>query len=380
MRNDKYYSLLKSSLVVYISIFVVMFFCLDYAMAWECETCDGRIYKGMRGAETFRLDRCSIPSGTLREQDFIFAMTEWNNIFGMEYRFGWTDGTTNCTITTGDGNWDLAVVDRSEIDGANGHIEIRYSPCVWPYWEMMDGDLREADIFIASSDLDVGATLCNTNDQSTRRGVILHELGHALGMKHEDSKMSLMNPSSGPGNSHGKYCSNNIGSSDDHTSAPHPDDIEFGFTYHKLDGYFVSYDAGASAFYYNTSTHKRELTTATEIIEVCPGNSVWYRWSWGNRGYNTMSYTYNKAKIVLSTNDYISSYDIPVQSWGIGAGQGVFSTWSSTFTVPTSVVYGQEYYIGVIVDYNDAYDEYYETNNITYLARKIKIKNSPQCP
>ena len=82
----------------------------------------------------------------------------------------------------------------------------------------------------------------------------------------------------------------------------------------------------------------------------------------------------------LSVNNIISTADIKVGSnSGAFEPAGGFTTWSRTITIPSSVTFGTEYFLGTIVDYDDRVSERYGTNNATYMARKIKIRNRSAC-
>jgi hypothetical protein len=325
---------------------------------------------GIRSAKTYRLNRCSISSGGTREGDVLHGFNEWNNIYGVYDRFKWTDGSSACSITTGDGKWDVAYASGSSIDGANGVTKKIVEACVWPYFGFADGGLDEADILISSTaSFDTGTTACDTENQTPRRGTIIHEMGHALGMKHDNRFMSVMHASAGPGNTHGKYCGS-------HAMAPHPDDVAFAIKYHGSGN--NSWEFGASGF--RLFGGNRTLTLPNETVSVCPGDSVFYRWSWGNRGTrNVSSSNPVHAKIVLSSNRTISNFDTAVAWWNVWGAQGWFGTHSGNFTVPSSVSYNTTYYIGAYVDYDNRFSETHGNNNTTYLARRVYVRPSSQC-
>lgn len=341
------------------------------AYAWSTEVCDGKLYGGQWSQKTYRLNRCSISPGGSRETDMIYGMQEWNNVYGMWDRFAWTGGSSACSISTGDGNWDLGYTQSANIDGAWGVTKKRIQPCVWPYWGALDGELIEADILIASDlPFENGDTDCDSQEVA-RRGTIVHEFGHALGLKHYNGAMSVMNnKGTTAGNNHGKYCG-------PHRDAPHPDDLDFAFDYHGSGN--SSYDLGASGFYLN-SAQRRVLTMSPGTTYVCPGDSFVYTFSWGNRGtQNITSSNVMNWKVVLSTNDTITNSDITMATGWAYAGRGAFPLLSFSGKIPSGVSYGTTYYLGAIVDYNSKFSEYYENNNATYLGRRVKIKQLFQC-
>lgn len=341
------------------------------AHAWRTDTCDGKLHKGQRKQRTYRLDRCSLPAGSLAEQDVLYGMREWNNVTGMYDRLAWTDGNTTCSITTGDGHWDVAMAASANIDNAWGLRKARYRACVWPYWGSLGGGLRESDILIASDlPFETGDSACDSTEVA-RRGTIIHEFGHALGLKHDNRAMSVMNNTGTTrGNNHGKYCG-------PHKDAPHPDELDFAFKYHRSDR--TSFDLAASGFFLDANG-RRSLTMAAGTTSVCPGDSLDYSFSIANRGTESVTQD-NPAnwKVVLSTNNIISNFDLDIAFGTVWLTRGGFWVASYSTTIPASAIAGQTYFLGAIVDHDSRFSEYYENNNATYLGRRVRIRNSWEC-
>ena len=166
----------------------------------------------------------------------------------------------------------------------------------------------------------------------------------------------------------GKYCGNFV-------VEPHPDDADGGrFLYSSGNS---SVDLGASDFRF-TGPDAIAQNNAPGTQELCPGNSYSFRWSVGNLG--TVDQRYNVAWY-LSTDVFISTSDIKVGSNSNAfENAGGFDTWSRTIRIPSSVSFGTEYFLGTFIDYDEKIAERYETNNRTYMSRKIRIKARGQCP
>ena len=331
---------------------------------WQCNG-DPTVWQGST-ADTYQIMRCSIPQGSQRAADVLDGFGQWNAVYGMWDVFSWTWGTTACVnVNHGNGVNQIFFGTDAGLDGAFGVTWVRYdSSC---FWWFSDQHIEEADIGINGEvAFEWGNPPCNTYTPGTvgSRTTIVHEMGHALGLLHDDRFMNLMMTNDGEG----KYCGTYV-------IEPHPDDAQGGrFLYSSGN---TSVDLGASEFRF-VGLNNVALNTTPGTTFVCPGDSYTFRWSVGNLG--TVGRQYD-VRWYLSTNDYISNYDIYVAG-NVNAYEsaGGFDTWSRTVTIPASVAYDTEYFLGTYIDWNGNISERYETNNRTYMARKIRVRTAASCP
>jgi hypothetical protein len=335
----------------------------ERAFGYVYQQCNGTPAKWQNDAVGYQVMRCSIPEGTQRASDVLYGFDQWNAVYGMWDAFSWSWGTTDCVrIDHANGTNEIYFGDPSQLDGAVGVTFVRYDSC---FWWFDTQHIVEADIaFDAGQIAEWGSPPCNTDRGFGARTTIIHEMGHALGLDHYDDVMNLMMTSDGEG----KYCGNFV-------VEPHPDDANGGrFLYGSGNR---SIDIGASEHRLAGPDDVRvDNVPGTEVL--CPGDQYGFRWSIGNMGTEGVRYD---VAWYLSANDVISVRDILLGS-NVDAFEPAngFSTWRRTISIPRSVSYGAEYFVGTIVDYNDKVGERYGTNNATYMARKIRIRPRSQCP
>jgi hypothetical protein len=137
----------------------------------------------------WRLDSGNIPAGSARRTAVNQALDAWNRTGGLRLLFT-TSGNaeTDSVMEEGDGKSEIGFTTRNEIDGAAGR-EFTTHNCA--------GCRRivESDIAIAN---DVGPNDDPPTSQftgCTAQGVLIHELGHTIGLDHESTRLAMMQPS-----------------------------------------------------------------------------------------------------------------------------------------------------------------------------------------
>lgn len=127
----------------------------------------------------FTRHQCSIPDASDRA-DAYFRMIEETNQAAEDVAFASkVFPPDHCTGVFGDDVNDVQVVDRADIDGANGLTHVERTFCV------TSDSIAEADVLVASDmpfDNPVNPTFLQGNHG---RGAMLHEMLHAHGLGHE---------------------------------------------------------------------------------------------------------------------------------------------------------------------------------------------------
>ena len=168
-------------------------------------------------------------------------------------------------------------------------------PCVWPYSSTpcLNGKLRHADIIIHPTKArggvptDVNQSVDdNTNEdyKNWTRAVMLHELGHVLGLKHQPNHdiMSVM----GVWVPHYEYrgTARTIYGGASRPFVPEPDDIHFAHDYHGDNSDAWEF---APNSWYRRDDGSVGPTMPKETLEMCAGDEIPFKWSFANRGTTT---------------------------------------------------------------------------------------------
>lgn len=320
--------------------------CRNNKQVWESNTV------------TFSPSEWSFPFLSDERASLEAMRTAWNSAPGTRFVFNfvyddwgghYSGDLVNSILITDDYNWGsttLAVAIR------------RHQWCTWPFW---GGKLREADVlFNADVTWDFSTNPEIRLPWRRPRNLALvgiHELGHAIGLNHEDDVMATMNsifPNSGP-----------IGGDND--VVPHGDDVLGNRAGYGTSG--SPRDVYVSAFERTGAGHSDEIDAPDILYSAAPTH---FKFTIGNRG--TIHETSVGVKFYLSTDRTISSSDHLVGSAGFTLNQGATVTHTVSVTAPSGIAAG-DYYFGWIVDPDGQIAEVDEGNNSIALPNRTSVSN-----
>jgi hypothetical protein len=338
--------------VAHVAVAALALFAPADAQAYVYSTCEGNAIKWNSGWTNMHISTTSMPAGSTWDSRLQNAMWHWNNVKGSGFNYYVnrdTDGSHN-----GDNGVNEIYFDSS-ISGALAVTYTRYH-CYWLFGYQYGID--ETDIGFNSNYSWTTGTYSYSSPTGSPynfEAVALHELGHALGLKHEDARMATMNsyyPNSGP-----------LGSS--RQWDPFGDD--------RL-GARVLYPDGTGETDVAGSALKRTGTGSSNLVSspasAARGSSVTIEFTFTNLSTSTQTFDIG---FYLSTNDIISTGDVWLgTNYGAWGSAGFTGTFSRTVTIPSWVAPGT-YYLGFIPDPNNAKAEDNEGNNSQRMPRAIRI-------
>jgi len=206
----------------------------------------------------------------------------------------------------------------------------------------------------------------------------IHELGHALGLDHEDDEYNMMGTSY-------THLSCNAGS------------LIFGPGEDASNGAVFLYglysedfeDVGATHWKYlgrdgnGYSTHTRTVVKSSggttlavhagteddPCYEVTSGQTVKVEFTLENNGKHTQS---PLVGYYFSSNNNITTSDTLLTTRTPTIGRNSVYTTDYTVTLPNNLLSGHTYYLGIIMDKNDTLSEVREGNNATYVGIYVR--------
>lgn len=337
--------------------------------------CSGGNLKWPDEKLNWRAGKNSFPSGSTWRTALTTVNGRWNQAPG-EFVFGIR-------------NWGEKYVGRS-----NGQNEIWFSdsqsildgaPAVCYYRYNCAGSkhkLVEADVIF---DADVLWSRTTTQSNKTPYGgsyrpwgcTAIHEMGHALGLAHEDDTYNVMGQDwdhiHANNDSVRWYVGEDAGHGEVHlygqTDTTYKNDL--GVSHWKHSGASGEYSTHTYCRMYHTSGSNvsREDFDGWKRYKVKAGQSYKAEFTFENNGY------YDKSNVhvghYISTNDYITTSDDRIAQRTMTLNRNKPYTTAHTVTIPADLTVGQTYYLGVIVDYTGSITEFSESNNATWLPIRI---------
>ena len=357
---------------------VALVFATTTAQAYSTSSCLGKKLKWDSNSKTLRSNTASFPTGYW--YDGVKDGVAKFNLNPSKFRYSVT--TESGGVGRGNGQSEIWGWPGSEINGAPAVASSKWS-CYWFFGKHVK--MKEVDI-IFNFDAPWRWT-ANTNKEAMfmyrqsgglrpLQTTLAHELGHGLRLNHVNYEYNVM----GTDFEH-------IHVNDSNARAYMGEDTTDGIValYGVRSGGWEDIAvahwrySGASGEY---SDHRKtrlfsssggNLPTFTVNNEtgyrVTRGQTVRAEFTYENNGKNYQDNV--KAGYYISTNDYITTSDQRVGGSTFDLGRNQVYTTTKTLTIPNNLSTNRNYWLGVVIDEDNAISEAVGWNNATYIPIRV---------
>lgn len=326
--------------------------------AWNYRTCVGsKITWGSDTWVDFKIANVSFPVGAPRDA-INAAMGSWN--FAPGHPFTFVPTFADLTAATMP-NFSNEIIFTNE-----GFSDTELA--VTKTWNSCN-NLQEADVMFNATkpwSFEQNPTTMPLGSPYSLPLVAVHELGHALGLQHQNSTLAMMAP----------YYPNGgvVGQGTTQHFQPLADDIEGARAGYPNWCCPVVLDLYSSAYGSYNETTTGLIIPASEVYR---GGTGHFGFSIGNRGTAATSAQVN---FYFSTDRVIDTSDYYMGSTTVSLSPGAHPKASVNFPIPSNFPVGT-YYFGYIVDPANSISEADEANNAVAMAYPTQVPNyTPPTP
>ena len=321
----------------------------ESAYAYDYRTCGGKAIKWNGGQTRMYI---TFPSGGIWDSVFQRAMKHWTDVKGSRFKY-YVGHRSDGKHKSGNGKNEVYWT-SSLANSTLGVTKSRWH-CYWAFG--YHRGLDETDIQFNANRPWSTASLDYLNLGSPFRfeGVAVHELGHALGLNHENRVIATMNAGYPAGGTLGLWKQWDVLGNDRlGIRKLYPDST-------------VEADIASSIF-------RVKACGKTDVVayptSASRGSRIKVNYSFSNLG--TSKKTFNIG-FYLSKDIWFTQSDILLATnYGALAGPGYTATLSRYVTVPNWITPG-DYYLGFVVDKDGTTYEHNEWNNFIAMPEKINI-------
>ena len=354
------------------------------AFAWQARWCYGEVSRWDAVQPTaMRVEARWGAPGTSWGEALRRGITSWNAGGALRRAFRWHYQAFD-RFRSGDGINQVSVVRPERIDHALGLTRIRRDACFWGPWPRADRQMLEADVMIGLHSpaamrrdplpdcdryarwADGREPLADAGYETTREATVLHELGHAVGLQHENHAMSLMMQSNGEG----RYCGSP-------QFSPHPDDLTGLRALYGVDHRAPLTDiaAGVLRIVEGRPDEVRMLDNPG-VVEGCPGDMFDVGWALANRGSGEAAFDIwwyaSRSPAFDRVDDVLLGVDRAHR-----LAPGTYRDARKTLRISRGLTPDMPYYVGFLLVSHVA--DSHPRNNLGYSAIRLVRRGEESC-
>ena len=271
--------------------------------------------------------------------------------------------------------------DQSLLKGAPA-VARTYYECYWKYFGLGPRVVRiiEVDVFFDDSWNWTPSGNKSLLTTYSGRGQLLsgtaaHELGHLVGLRHENRLYNIMGADYSHLHVNGSmartYAGVDAGEGAAFLYGTRSDGWEdIGVVHWKYAGSSGEYSRHAKTRIYDSTGGDLRTTAVNGEVGylVKAGDVVQPQFTYENSGKNAQSFQFG---IYISSNDLITTRDRRIAGFRGRLDRDSIVTTTVNVTIPGDLVADENYWLGVIVDDDNSIDERMEWNNASYLPVKV---------
>jgi hypothetical protein len=270
--------------------------------------------------------------------------------------------------------------DANVLQGAPA-ITYWYDSCYWLFGVVSHRD--EADVifdynspFQWTADELKSSLIKYTGTKRQLQGTGVHEFGHALGLLHVNTEYNVMGADFEHIWANGSAAHGYLGEDASDGAVYLYGPWSYNYQDVGVAHWKYSYASGEYSRHVKTGVYN---TSGTALPTVSVNGETGYRVNRGQQVQLEFTYENNgKDTQTVNTGWYVSSNDIIstgdrllATNTGMVLSRGDVMTYKRTVTIPSDLVSGRNYWVGTIVDNNNAVADAVRSNNATYIPIRV---------
>lgn len=355
----------------------------EQALAYSYKECRGKIIKWNSPSIAMRASPRGFKVGIWRNtlKDAIKKV----NLNPSRFRFNLQIATEGVRLNNGQNEiwWSR---DAGVLNGAPA-IAYSWWTCKrdWRDWFKKKVYLREVDIIFDHRMYTEGKWTGGKKKESLLyyggskrlfQGTAVHELGHAMGLGHENREYNIMGADYSHIHANGTgartYFGEDAGKGAVALYGRRRDEWEdVGVVHWRYSGRSGEYSTHSKSRVFDTDGNVLAIHQINKETgyRVRPGQGVLAEFTFENNGKSRRVWV--KVGYYISKNDLITTLDRRIGGAKLRLHRGDVWTRRQKLTIPTDLISGKNYWIGAIVDEDDKISEAVEWNNATYIPIRI---------
>ncbi|GEM_PF-648497 len=365
---------------IHVALFIFTGFIPSISLSYELSEVLGSTVK-WAGADTrIRTSAVSFPSGSSYRTAVTEVINQINNDNPTPFEFNLTYDDNNVWR----GN------DQNEIWSSTDQDILHGAPAVcwwWGYIYMVEADV----IFDAGrSDWYSGTTKSVMQEYGGSykpfRSALVHELGHAMGLAHENDEYNIMGEDYTHMHANSNTATAYLGEDAvdglvDLYGTRSSNREDLGVVHWRWSGRYGEYSLHDRTRMYDASGNQLSTVSGEDEVRfwVEHGQTIQVEFTYENNGKNSQSGIH--VGYYISENDNITTRDRRIGgSTSMSMTRNSVYTKNTVLTLPDDLESEKDYYLGVIIDENDAISEVWESNNATYTGIKVRAYTPTPTP